>query len=155
MRRVPVVLIGLTCSLLIAGCKDSAEDKKQVEEGVTGSWQATKCVYASTEGLGTVDVIALGGTATLVLGEDGSFVYTYQPPIGLPTVINATYSIEGDIGDLMKITPVGVPWYWAMDVDLNGNSLKLSNGGAEYDFDHDGNGDAAKWSLTLARILED
>lgn len=145
-------LVGLALILLMAGCKDSDKEKQQVEEGIVGNWQATKCVYASTEGLGTVDVITLGGTATLVLGEDKSFVYTYQPPIGLPNVINATYEITGDIGDLMKITPVGVPWYWAMDVDLNGNTLKLSNGGAEYDFNHDGYGESAKWSLTLMRI---
>ena len=43
---------------------------------IAGTWRATRVQYVSTTGLGTVDVIAQGGTATLVLNADQSFQYT-------------------------------------------------------------------------------
>jgi len=78
------------------------------KEQIVGSWAATKVEYVSTTGLGTVELIGAGGTATLVLNADNTWVFTYTPPGGTSEVQTGTYELNGD---LMKVTPTGASWY--------------------------------------------
>jgi hypothetical protein len=108
-----------------------------------------------------VDIIAAGGSATLVLDANGNLTYTVTKVGGTPQVMTATYQIMGI--DLMRITPSGGSWYWAWDMAFSGNSLHLwcnhaydleSGMHPGYDFNHDGTWDAteeADWDLTFTR----
>jgi hypothetical protein len=108
-----------------------------------------KCEYVSTQGKGTVDLIAGGGSGTLVLTADDTLKLSVSPVSGLPMNFKATYEIRGI--DLMRVTPAGATWYWAFDMQLSGGTLKLTNGAAQYDFDGDGTLDDAKWNLEMTK----
>jgi hypothetical protein len=136
--------------LLAAGAVGCArESTGPGQQEIVGSWTATKCEYVSTTGLGTVDLIAAGGSATMALNADRTFVYMYSPPTGPPETLTGTWEMTSP--DLMRVTPAGASWYWAWDVALSGNTLTLTGAGAEYDFNHDGFGESAKWNLVLTR----
>jgi hypothetical protein len=108
-----------------------------------------KCEYVSIQGLGTVDLITGGGSGTMVLTADDTLKLTVTPVSGPPLNFTATYEIRGI--DLMRVTPAGVSWYWAFDMQLSGGSLKLTNGAAQWDFDGNGTLDDAKWNMEMTQ----
>jgi hypothetical protein len=96
-----------------------------------------------------VDLIAGGGTGTLTLTADDTLRLTVTPATGSPVVLVATYQVQGI--DLMRVTPAGVSWYWAWDMSLTNNTLKLTGADAQYDFNNDGLGEPAKWNLEMTK----
>jgi hypothetical protein len=96
-----------------------------------------------------VDLIAGGGTGTLVLTDNDSLYLTVTPASGPQVLLTATYEIRGT--DLMRVTPAGASWYWAWDMTLSGGTLKLTGADAEYDFNQDGTPDPAKWNLEMTK----
>ena len=138
-----------TCgfALAVACGGDGGGGPSQSE--LVGTWNVAKCEYVSTQGLGTMDLIAGGGTGTLILTADDTLKLAVTPASGPAVTLVATYEIRGT--DLMRVTPAGATWYWAFDMSLSGNTLKLTNGSAEYDFNADGTPDPAKWNLTMTK----
>lgn len=136
------------CLLGLAGAC-AKNDQAPSSTDLTGTWRVTKCEYVSTQGLGTVDLIAGGGSGTLVLGAGNSFQLSVMPASGSAVNFTATYQINGI--DLMQVTPAGASWYWAFDMALSGGTLTLSHGSSQYDFNHDGQLDSATWNLTMTR----
>jgi hypothetical protein len=96
----------------------------------------------------TVELIALGGTATLTLGDDGAFHYVVTPSGEDPVVTDGTWALDGD---MMNMTPQGMPFSWQFDVAFSGNTLGLSGASVEYDFNHDQTPDQAKLNLVFVR----
>ncbi|HVP37715.1 MAG TPA: lipocalin family protein [Candidatus Saccharimonadales bacterium] len=136
-----VAAAGVSCG----GSEATAPKQTQI----TGSWNATKVEYVSTGGLGTVDLIAGGATATMVLGADNSFTYACTPAGGgTPTTTHGTYVLTRDV---IQVTPTGSAWSWTWSVVLSNNSLRLTGASAEYDFNTDGVGEPATWNLTFTR----
>jgi len=115
---------------------------------LAGTWQLTKCEYVSTQGLGSVDLIAGGGSGTVTITAD-TIRITVTPAGGAPETFAGTYEIDGI--DLMRVTPLGASWYWAFDMNFSGNHLTLRNGSAEYDINQDGTPDPAKWNMEMTR----
>ncbi len=141
-------------------------DQAPSADQLAGTWQASKIVYASSSGLGTVDIVANGGSATLVLGADKSLRFTLTQPGGANGTLTGTYAMDGI--DLMSVTQSGgvgnFPWAFS----LSGDVMQLSCGpgtgtgtsdncafvldpGMEigFDFDADGALESATWTLTL------
>jgi hypothetical protein len=148
MRKHGLLSIALCGFGLAAACGgDGGGGPSQSE--LVGTWQVTKCEYVSTQGLGTVDLIAVGGTGSLILTATDTLILYVTPASGPPVALLATYEIRGT--DLMRVTPAGASWYWAFDLSLSGNTLKLTNGSAQYDFNGDGTPDAAKWNLFMSK----
>lgn len=146
--RVTGILVLIICGIWLAGAC-AKQDVAPSSTDLTGTWRVTKAEYVSTQGLGTVDLIAGGGSGTLVLGAGNSFQLNITPASGAPVNLAATYQVNGI--DLMQVTPAGATWYWAFDMALSGSSLTLNHGSAQYDFNHDGQLEAATWNLTMAR----
>lgn len=141
-----VVLVGWGLGLLGAcGKQSTAPSPTQL----AGTWRLVKCEYVSTQGLGTVDLIAAGGSGTLVLTATDTLRLSVMPASGQPVSLTATYQVSGI--DLMIVTPSGATWYWAFDMALSGGTLTLSNGSAQYDFNGDGSLEDAKWNLVMAK----
>jgi hypothetical protein len=115
---------------------------------LVGTWQVAKCEYVSTTGLGQVDLIAGGGTGTLVLTAEDTLRLVVTPASGPQVTLTATYTTSSD---LMRVTPAGASWYWAWDMALTGNTLRLTGADAEYDFNQDGTDDPAKWNLVMTK----
>ena len=142
MKRYALLL-----TAAVVGC--AREPTGPGQQAIVGNWTATKCEYVSTGGLGTVELIGAGGTATMSLNADSTLVYVYTPTSGPPQMFTGTWEMTS--ADLMRVTPTGATWYWAWDVALSGNTLTLTGAGAEYDFNHDGFGESAQWNLVLTR----
>ena len=151
--RIAGAVLALAAVLTAWGCgKDDGSGASKEE--IIGSWSATSVEYASTSGSESIELIATGCTATLVMKSDNTLTYTETPTSGAPLVFNGTWELMGDVGDLMRVHPGGAEYYWAWDVEFSGNSLKLTNGGGNYDFNHDGTREPARWNLTLARTAK-
>ena len=71
------------------------EDEPPTTSELAGTWTATTSEYASTTGLGTVDIIAAGGATTLVLREDNTYSYTVTLPGEAPSRSTLTYEVRG------------------------------------------------------------
>jgi len=151
MRRSRFLALALGLALIAAAATcggDGGGGPSQSQ--LVGTWQVTKCEWVSTGGLGSVDLIAGGGTGTLELTDQDTLELHVMPTNGAPPVdLLATYEINGI--DLMRVTPAGVTWYWAWDMSLSGNTLKLSGGGLPYDFNRDGNFDGGTWTLIMTK----
>jgi hypothetical protein len=147
MRALEAVVAAVCAGALAAGCSKEGTGPSQAE--LVGTWQVVKCEYVSTQGLGTVDLIAGGGSGTLVLTTTDSIHLTVTPATGSPVSFAGTYEVSGI--DLMKITPAGVTWYWAFDMSLSGATLTLNNGSGQYDFNADGQPEPAIWNLTMSK----
>lgn len=143
-RMAAVLVCGLTAGLACGG--DGGGGPSQSE--LVGTWQVVKCEYVSTQ-VGTIDLIAGGGTGTLLLTADDTIKIDVIPATGAPVHFVGTYEIDGI--DLMRVTPAGVTWYWAFDMNLSGNHLTLKNGAAEYDINNDGTPDQAKWNMGMTK----
>ena len=140
---------GIVCGLVLASACGGDGGGGPSQDQLVGTWQVLKCEYTSTQGLGSVDLIAGGGSGTMVLTADDTLKVNVTPASGPPVTFTATYEIRGI--DLMRVTPAGVTWYWAFDMDLSGGRLTLRNGDAEYDINDDGTPDRAKWDLEMTK----
>lgn len=143
--RIGALLI-LVCATI--GCSDDDEDAGPAPEQIAGTWNATRVEYVSVPPGTTVELIALGGTATLALGEDSSFQFVVTPSGEPPTTTDGTWNLSGD---MMEWTPQGMPFSWQFDVSFSGDNLELNGASAEYDFNHDDAPDQAKLYLTFVR----
>ena len=146
--------MGLTslavASLMACGGGDEAPTTAEL----AGTWTATKSQYVSTTGIGTVDIIAAGGSSTLVLGTDGSFTFTVTLAGAAPLTATGTYAVNGIDELLITPSPGGAFFPWAFT--LSGTTLHLeANTGNSlifgYDFDGDGTGDAAHWTADFTK----
>lgn len=113
---------------------------------ITGTWQATKVEYVSTTGLGTVDVVALGGSATLVLNADQTF--TYVCTLGATTIEDLTGTWDTSDGLTLSMSATNKMQF---DASLSGNTLTLAGADRGYDFNDDDVWEPAKLNLTLTR----
>ncbi len=119
------------------------------QSDLVGTWQVVKCEFASTQGLGTVDLIAGGGSGTLTLTATDTIRLSVTPASGSPVTITGTYRVDGI--DLLQVTPAGANWYYAFDMSLSGGTLTLNNGSGEWDFNNDTQLEPAKLNLTMTR----
>lgn len=116
---------------------------------IVGSWTVTKVEYVSvSQPVQTIDLIAEGGTGTLVFNAAGTYVFTLTPS-GEPAQLD-TGDWELD-GDIMSMWPNGTNFEMQFDVALSGDRLTLSGADTEYDFDGDHQEDEAKLNLALVR----
>ncbi len=141
--RVRTLSLGVLIGVLSACSKESTAPSA---ESIVGTWSATKVQYASTTGLGTVDVIALGGTATLVLNQDMTF--HYYCALGQKTIENIVGTWDVSDGLTLTISPTNKMQF---DASLSGNTLTMSGADRSYDFDNDNELEDAKLSMTFTR----
>lgn len=142
-------LLGSAVLLAVAtvGCGDD-EPSGPGQDEITGTWQGTKVEYTAPGGVPKVDLIALGGSASLLLNPDNTLVYTVTPAGGAAEVTAGTWQLGGD---MMTITPAGMPFSWQFEVDYAGDDLRMSGADVEYDFNGDEVGEAAKLDLEFTR----
>jgi hypothetical protein len=135
-----LALLGLIAAACKSGTAPPAND-------FVGTWDAAKVEYASVGGMGTVDIVALGGTGTLQLNADKSATLTITPSGGAPQVTTGTWSNSIDVFNFT----VGAANGWSWDYTLSGGTLTLIGADTSYDFDHNGTQDDAKFNLTFTK----
>jgi hypothetical protein len=129
------------------GCGDDNPSGPSKDE-ITGTWQATKVEYTTPAGVPMVDLVALGGSASLVLNPDNTLVYTITPAGGVANVTDGTWQLSTD---MMTVTPSGMSFSWQFDVDFSGDQLRMSGADVEFDYDNDDIDEPAKLNLVFTR----
>ena len=128
----------------VAACKnDKATGPSPTS--IVGTWQATKVQYVSTTGLGSVDVVAQGGSATLVLNSDQTFSFTCSK-CWSDKLLTGTWSVT----DVLTLK-MGTNNEMQFDATLSGDALSLTGADRDYDFNSDGKGEPGKLNIALAR----
>ena len=160
----PIRLIPLLFAFLIISCS-SDDEEVQSDTGpdwaiseLAGTWNATSLTF-SFSGTGTVpdpnsyDVIADGGTATMVVQSNGRFTLTVMP-MGEPAESfgGRMYFEDGEFFAIQfDDDPPDDPTYFG--ATLSGNTFSLNGGPdtAEWDFDGDGIDESASVNLVLVK----
>ncbi len=119
---------------------------------LAGTWNATELAFSACSGEGFVDVIAEGGSATLVVQSNGRFTLTISDPGGSESFTGKMY-FEDSLYFAIQFDddPPDDPTYFGDT--LSGNTFRLIGGPetAEFDFDDDGNDECASVSLTVVK----
>lgn len=151
MHRTLRTLIPALSVFLLASCGgDDDETTGPVNNDLVGTWDATAIQLTSVADPGTaVELVSLGAIGRLVLQADGGFGLSIGMP-GEPTEFG-----NGDWGATDVLTlefgDGDIEGTWQFDIDLNGDTLRLTGADSEWDFDDDGTEDPAKLDLTLSR----
>ena len=149
MHRTARGLLLLLPALLFAACGDD-DSTGPVNDGLVGTWDATVIQLTSVADPGeAVELVSQGASGRLVLQADGGFGLSVGVP-GEPTEFgngdwSSTDVLTLDFGE------GDIQGTWQFDIDLNGNTLRLTGADTEWDFDDDGSEDPAKLNLTLVR----
>jgi hypothetical protein len=104
--------------------------------------------YVSTTGLGTVDIVAAGGTVTLVLNADSTYQLTVTPSGGSPDVSAGTWSNSIDV---MTVRETGMTGEMQFQMTYTATTLTLTGANTSYDFNGDGTEEAATLNVTFTR----
>jgi hypothetical protein len=119
-------------------------------QGLGGSWSASKIEFvAATNSSTKVDIIPLGGAASLVLNADNTFQFTMALPGEAPLASTGTWSATSDVVTMNFAT--GLHGNWQFDMTLSGNTLNLTGAGSEFDFNDDGHAEDARLNLVFTR----
>lgn len=166
MKTLYTYLFSSLFIFLLFSCSSSDDDNGISDTGpsfsiseLAGTWNATDLTF-SFSGQGAVpepsfyDVIAEGGTATLVVQSSGRFTLTVMPA-GLDTVSfsGRMYFEDGEFFAIQfDEDPPNDPTYFGET--LSGNTFTLNGGPdtAEWDFDGDGQDEPASVFLRFERV---
>ncbi len=150
---------------LLFGCSSSDDDDVKSDTGpsfsiseLQGTWNATELVF-SFSGQGAVpqpsfyDVIAEGGSASLVVQSNGRFTLTVTPAgFDAESFSGRMYFEDGEFFAIQfDDDPPNDPTYFGET--LSGDTFTLNGGPdtAEWDFDGDGNDEPASVFLSFER----
>lgn len=131
MVRARVVL-GAVALLAVAGCDDTLEPTEITLNDLVGTWVPTSFTFTPTAGGAGFDLIANGGTATLVLAANGTLTGSISFA-GQSDSVNGTVTVANG---LLTLTEGGDVTVFA--IALNANILTLTTDDAEFDFPLDG-----------------
>jgi len=133
----------LVLAAALGGC--GGESGPPADE-LTGSWQATRIEYVGVESGRSIELVAAGGSGSLILSEDGTGILTIEPADRPLILINAPWSLDGSY--LTLGTPSNnLNW----SVEIRDGTLLLRGANKSYDIDGDGTDDAAKLNLDFTR----
>lgn len=135
-------MVSLPVAVLLAAC--GGGEKGPPADQLVGTWRATRIEF--TGAAGTVELVAEGGSGTLVLEAAGTGVLTLSPAGGSPRVRSGPWSLDGD--HLTLGTPANNE-NWS--VSLQGGALRLRGSQTSWDLDGDGTGDPASLNLDFVR----
>ena len=145
MTRATLSLLALATPALI-GCGD-ATGLDPVE--LAGTWNAIE--YRLTNPANTaqsVELIAAGGSLTLVIRADSTYTATIQEPGGAPDTQSGTVEIRGDT---LTISESGQGSPTPFMARRSGDTLTMTTSDEEYDFDQDGTDDPADLRMVFVR----
>lgn len=146
MRLRALLALALTATLAAACGSD--EPSGPPNDQITGTWQATSWRYTATTGGATIDLIATGSAATLVLDANGTGSLTRTPPGAAP--VGMSFDWERDGQNISFIYMPGNDDNFV--VSLSGGTLTLTlNATKSYDVNNDGTQEPCSWVLQFTR----
>ena len=135
MKRVLVLLAMVV--LTTAGCNDSTSPDRTTVADLAGTWTATSFVYTSAVNAADQwDLVANGGSLTMVITPAGAFTGTTVMPSTEVMVYTGTMSVSGS-RLTQDFDEEGIPsLVWTMSA-LVGDTMTLSGAQSPFDFTDD------------------
>lgn len=131
MRGKRVILAGLVSGLVAACSGDSTGNSIP---NIVGTWRATKFEFVSVANAATrIDLIAAGGTGTVVISSNGSFSTTLTAPGSSPIVSTGTY-VETATTLTVTITNPPPTQVLNFTMAVSGSAMVLSGAQTTFDF---------------------
>jgi hypothetical protein len=116
---------------------------------VIGSWNVTKLLFVSQANpQQSVDRIAQGATAVMVIDANNGFTLTITPTTGPQEIQTGTWSLSGQI---FTVTPTGMPFNWQFNIASTGTTIRLSGADVDFDVNNDGTDEPAKLTIEAAK----
>jgi hypothetical protein len=116
-------------------------------EDLAQTYDASEMVYTdSADPSRTADVIAAGATFRITLNENGTYDSVFTPPGDPAETLTGTWEASTDV---MTIIEDGQSGDTQFDYEFSVDTLILTGGSAEYDFDGDSVPEDAKLDITL------
>ncbi|MEE9132296.1 MAG: hypothetical protein V3U13_01930 [Gemmatimonadota bacterium] len=136
-RPLAALSMGLLALASVIGCEDSQSTGSGITlEVLAGTWEASVFAFTSqAEPPQRADLIADGGSATLVLSANGAYTLTVTPAGGEPDVSTGFMLIESGFLLVADSDVPGVTTAFAMGLD--GDTLTLVTNEVEFDFSGD------------------
>jgi hypothetical protein len=119
---------------------------------LVGTWNATELTFSACSGEGFIDLIAEGGSASLVVQSNGRFTLTVGYPDGNEVFTGKMYFEDNQFFAIQfDDDSPDDPTYFGDT--LSGNTFRLIGGPetAEFDFDDDGIEECASVNLTVVK----
>ncbi len=117
---------------------------------LAGTWRATRVEYVSAANSSMkLELVSTGAVYTHTLTSGGSFTFTGTHPGDSPLSFAGTYSASADVLSLTFTS--GMMGEMEFDLALEGNTLRLDGGHADYDIDGDDEAEETLLNLVLAR----
>jgi len=153
--RRALLIAGLVVLAAFSAC-DSGEDEFSLEgdgisiNDIAGNWTATRAFFsrAATGPALAVEIVALGGTATLMIQTNGRFTFTTTLPGEAPLVTTGQLGFDEDL--LVVIYDDEPDDFEYFGIQSSPTTLSIQ-GLAGYDFDNDGTEEEARLELDLVR----
>jgi hypothetical protein len=103
------------------------------EDDLIGTWNATEFVFSDFgDPVTDFDVLAEGGSVTMVIRADGTFTLTFTIGGLEPDVVDGTWDLQGD--DVLILTEEGEVDGLALEISLDGTTLTVYSDDVEFDF---------------------
>ncbi len=145
MTRTTFSLLALMTPVLI-GCGD-ATGLDPVE--LAGTWSALEYRFTNPANTSqTVELIALGGSLSIVIRADSTYTATIQEPGDAPETRSGTVEIQGDTLTISESGQGSPTPYMAR---RSGDTLTMTTSDEDFDFDQDGTDDPADVRIVLVR----
>lgn len=134
-------------ALAVVACSGGGSGVPPAE--MVGTWNVTRYELVSTSSSTTkVDLISLGGSATLAMKADGTYQMAMQAPGQPAESPTGTWSLSTDV---LTTTQDGMAGNMQFDYTLSGSTLTLTGADSQWDFNGDGVDEPAKLNIAAVR----
>jgi hypothetical protein len=153
MKFIHACLVGFSAVVLAAGC--GGDDGTGLNADFTladiaGTWEASEFKFTSKSNTAvSVDIVALGGDATLTVAGGGTYSLVSLVPGRAIDVVKGELSVEG--GTIAVSESSGAGNRMAFQAGLSDNTLTMATGDAEFDFINNGNEEPANLQIVWNR----
>lgn len=145
MQQIRSSLLLAHC-VLLAACSNGVDVET---DEIAGTWDATHMVYHNSANPNeTVDVISEGAEFFITFNANGSYSATYTAVEEAPETTTGTW--EASI-DVLTTSQTGMSFSTEYEFVLSGNTLTLTGGDVDYDWDGDDVDEPAELDLTMVR----
>jgi hypothetical protein len=118
-------------------------------QGLAATWRATRAEFVNTANSSVkVEIVSRGASLVLALDVAGGYTRTVTTPGDPPDVQTGTWSASRDV---LTLRPSGVTFTIEFDYSMSGNTLALSGGHVEFDFNDDNRFEEAILTAAFAR----
>ena len=160
LRKPIHIILSILLLTFLSSCSDDDEEVSISLNGpvlsvsdFSGTWNATAAIFENFDGSQRLEIVAEGGSATLIVQTNGRFTLTLNiTGLGTEVISGELGFNEEEYGDRLIVVFDGEPRedYEVFNISLNSGVLSLS-GVTTFDFTGSGTEEPAVVDLTMER----